>query len=76
MSAAGGGTLEDLPADYVASMSAYDLNNHDSIAPWVTKTNTIMLVFVSIIVILRVWIRLLVVRTFTLDDSECSTLAQ
>ena len=68
-SSSSGGALGDLPPDYVASMSGFDLTNHDSLAPWMLKTNIIVLAFVSTIVIARVIVRLLVVRTFSADDS-------
>ena len=57
------------PSELASILSTFDVSKHDSLQPLVLRTNITFIVLVTIVVSLRTFTRLVVVRHFGLDDS-------
>lgn len=55
-------------SELASILSTFDVSKHDSLQPLVMRTNITFIVLVTIMVSLRTFTRLVVVRHFGLDD--------
>ena len=70
------GTFGNLTGSQLAEiLSTFDVSKHDSLQPLVMRTSITFIVLVTIVVSLRTFTRLVLVRHFGLDDGTMSHIS-